>query len=116
MAGDERAQPRSPEEFLALEVARLDEGEGLRVSGELDILSVLKLQEAIAEADLPVPLVLDLSGVTFMDGVGAALLLRLAGLGGDGDGVVLRNPSRSVRRVLAIAIPDGQPGMDVQLG
>jgi anti-anti-sigma factor len=83
------------------------------VSGELDVLSVLKLEEALTAADLPVPLVLDLSGVTFMDGVGASLLLRLAKMGGKGT-VVLRNPSRSVTRVLDIAIPDGEPGLEIR--
>ena len=110
-----RAHPlRDAEEFKALEVAPLPDGGGLRISGELDVLSVLKLEEAIADSDLPLPLVLDLSDVTFMDGVGVSLLLRLARMGGDETTVVVRNPSRSVTRVLTIAIPDGDPGLEVR--
>src|SRR5580765_3704616 len=69
---------REAEEFRSLEVSRMPDGQGLRVAGDLDVLSVLKLEEALADSDLPVPLVLDFSGVTFMDGVGTSLLLRLA--------------------------------------
>ena len=105
---------REAEEFRALQVSPLPDGQGLRVSGELDVLSILKLQEALADADLPVPLVLDLSGVTFMDGVGASLVLRLARMGGGAERVILRNPSLSVTRVLAIAIPDGEPGLEIR--
>jgi anti-anti-sigma factor len=105
---------REPEAFRALEVSRLPDRGGLRVSGELDVLSVLNLEEALADADLPVPLVLDFSGVTFMDGVGVSLLLRLARMGGGAERVVLRNPSRSVTRVLSIAIPDGEPGLCIR--
>jgi anti-anti-sigma factor len=105
---------REGEEFRSLEVSRLPDGRGLLVSGELDVLSVLKLEEALADADLPVPMVLDLSGVTFMDGVGVSLLRRLARMGGGAERVVLRNPSRSVMRVLDIAIPDGEPGLAIR--
>ena len=111
-----RAQPlRDVAEFRALEVSPLPDGEGLQVSGELDVLSLLKLEEAIAQSDLPLPLVLDVSGVTFMDGVGAALLLRLARMRGAEKTVVLVNPSRSVRRILAIAIPDGERGLEIRI-
>lgn len=43
------------EEFRALELSRLSDGRGLRMSGELDVLSILKLEEALADAGLPVP-------------------------------------------------------------
>jgi anti-anti-sigma factor len=105
---------REPGEFRSLEVSRLPNGGGLRVTGELDVLSVLTLEEALAAADLPVPIVLDLSGVTFMDGVGISLLLRLARAGGGAERIILRNPSRSVTRVLSIAIPDGDPGLEIR--
>jgi anti-anti-sigma factor len=105
---------REAEEFRSLEVSRLPDGSGLRVTGELDVLSVLTLEEALAAAGLPVPIVLDFSGVTFMDGVGISLLLQLARAGGGAERVILRNPSRSVTRVLSIAIPDGEPGLEIR--
>lgn len=105
---------RDAEELPALDVTRMPDGRGLRVAGDLDVLSVLQLEEALADADLPVPLVLDLAGVTFMDGVGTSLLLRLARMRGAEKTLVLLNPSRSVRRILEIAVPDGEPGLDVQ--
>jgi hypothetical protein len=49
-----------------------------------------------------------------MDGVGVSLLLRLARVGKGATRLVLRNPSRSVRRVLAIAVPDGEPGLEIR--
>jgi anti-anti-sigma factor len=106
---------REAEEFRSLEVSRLPDGSGLRVTGELDVLSILTLEAALAANDLPVPIELDLSGVTFMDGVGISLLLQLARSGGGAERVILRNPSRSVTRVLSIAIPDGEPGLEIRV-
>jgi anti-anti-sigma factor len=107
---------RHPEALLGLEISPLEgTSRGLRVRGELDVLSILPLEKALADGDLPLPFVLDFSGVTFMDGVGVALLTRLAQMNGGRPAVILRNPSRSVMRVLTIAAPDGLPGLDVQL-
>jgi anti-anti-sigma factor len=106
---------RHPEALFNLAIAPLQEGEpGLQVWGELDVLSVLQLERALADGDLPIPFVLDLSGVTFMDGVGFSLLARLAQMADGKLAVILRNPSRAVTRVLTIVAPQGIPGLEVQ--
>lgn len=112
-----RPQPLRHSEMLsALEVSVLPGRQrGLQVRGDVDVLSILQLERALADSDLPVPLVLDLSGVTFMDGVGVSLLRRLAQMSDGMPVVILRNPSRCVTRVLAIAAPEGIPGLQVQL-
>ena len=110
-----RPQPLRYSEMLsALEVSVLP-GSGLLVRGDVDVLSILQLERALADSDLPLPFVLDLSGVTFMDGVGVSLLRRLAQMADGMPAVILRNPSRCVTRVLTIAAPEGIPGLQVQL-
>jgi anti-anti-sigma factor len=55
----------------------------------------------------------DLSGVTFIDSSGLnALLVASRELNGDGP-LRLRSPSRSVRRLLDLALPTGAPGVEV---
>jgi anti-anti-sigma factor len=106
---------RQSEALLRLEIEPLEEdGPGLRLTGELDVLSVLQLERALADADLPIPFVLDLSGVAFMDGVGASLLMKLAEMADGKPAVILQDPSRPVARVLVIAAPDGIPGLEVR--
>jgi anti-anti-sigma factor len=58
------------------------------------------------------PVVLDFSGVSFMDSSGLRAVLDVAG-SIDG-GVVLLHPSEQVRRVLDISIPTGAPGLEVR--
>jgi anti-anti-sigma regulatory factor len=87
---------------------------GLVVRGDVDVLSILQLERTLADSDLPVPFVLDFSGVTFMDGVGVSLLRRLAQMADGMPAVILRNPSRCVVRVLTVAAPEGIPGLQVQ--
>ena len=101
-----------------MEVRR--EGDGrFVVQGELDISNVEEfgavLWAALRAGSSPV---IDLSGLAFMDSQGLRLLLQLAtqaeksGL----EPVVLLNPSRFVRRVLEISLPQGMPGLAVQEG
>jgi STAS domain len=112
-----RPQPiRHSEMLSALEVSVIPgRRRGLLVRGDVDVLSILQLERALADSDLPVPFVLDFSGVTFMDGVGVSLLRRLAQMANGLPTVILRNPSRCVTRVLTIAAPEGIPGLQVQL-
>jgi anti-anti-sigma factor len=77
------------------------------VSGEIDAHSAPNLAAQLADhvACRPVPtLVLDLSGVTFMDSSGLRLVVALHhdALSG-GPGLVIRDPSRPVARLFEIA-------------
>lgn len=85
------------------------------VSGELDIASAPALTERAGRA-LEIPaeqVVLDLSGLTFIDCAGGRALTALAGAAPPGCPVVMRGASHRVRKVLAIvgapADPTGAP-------
>lgn len=76
----------------------------MRLHGELDIVSVGAARRALEQVDAGIQqIVLDLSHVTFCDAAGVRFLLtaqeqaRTAGRD-----LVVRHPSRSVRRVLAL--------------
>jgi anti-anti-sigma factor len=82
------------------------------VSGELDIGSV----DALIAAILPVArrashLVLDLSGLDFIDCSGIGALIRIVNsLGPDGN-LTIRRPSAPVRRVLELTGADRREGL-----
>jgi anti-anti-sigma factor len=101
-----------PEQLV---IEPLDEEPGLRVSGELDLLTVPQLREALARVRDPSrDLVLDFAAVTFVDSSGLGLLLSTAKTTKErGASLVLRDPSPTVRRLFGIAIPDGVPGLVV---
>jgi anti-anti-sigma factor len=91
------------------------EGEpGFRVSGELDLLTVPQLRDALAAARPSKDIVLDFAGVSFMDSSGLGLLVSTARTTKErGGSLVLRGPAPTVRRLFGIAIPDGVPGLVV---
>jgi anti-anti-sigma factor len=99
-----------------LVIEPLTEGPGLRVTGELDLLTVPQLRDALAAvAGLGREVVLDFSGVSFIDSSGLGLLLSAAQTTqAQGGSLVVRAPSAAVRRLLGIAIPDGMPGLVVE--
>lgn len=98
---------------MQLEISRTDEG--YRLEGELDMATSGGLTELLqAAAERAEPIVLDFSGVSFMDSSGLRALLEGAGLPNGGGPVVILNPSAQVRRVLDISIPDGMPGLEVR--
>jgi anti-sigma B factor antagonist len=80
----------------------------LHLSGELDLASAPILQDAIAPVARPGATVeVDLTALTFIDSSGIKVLCHtLGGLGGDGR-LVIRNPTRAVRRTLQLTGLDG---------
>ncbi len=102
--------------WSGVEVRR--EGDGrFEVEGELDVSNVEQLGEVLwAELRAGSSVVMDLSGLAFMDSQGLRLFVQLAlyaehrRLGP----VVVMNPSRPVRRVLEISLPHGMPGLAVR--
>lgn len=98
---------------MQLEITATDDG--YRLHGELDMATSGGLSELLrAAADGNAPVVLDFSGVSFMDSSGLRALLEGAALPNGSGPVVIVNPSRQVRRVLDISIPDGMPGLEVR--
>jgi anti-sigma B factor antagonist len=91
---------------LAVERTQVDGYELLAIGGELDIATAPRLIAALnqAFATLERPLVLDLSGVDFMDSTGLALLMnayRRVKRGGQGFAIVC--PGGPISRVFEIA-------------
>jgi anti-anti-sigma factor len=89
--------------------------DGFRVEGELDMATADDLSRLLRDASTNGdPIVLDFSGVSFMDSSGLRALLEGAGQPNGNGPVVILNPSDQVRRVLDISIPGGMPGLEVR--
>jgi anti-sigma B factor antagonist len=97
---------------MKLEITTTEDG--FRLEGELDMATAGGLTDLLrttAESDDPI--VLDFSGVTFMDSSGLRALLQAA-RSDDCGPVVVKDPSAQVRRLLEISIPEGVPGLRVR--
>ena len=91
---------------LAVEVEQSERASVVRLVGELDADQTPALRRTLAEQVLTGPghLVLDLSGLTFLDSSGLATLLAVhKGTSAAGTSFVLAAPSAAVTKVLAIA-------------
>ena len=80
------------------------------LSGEIDLAEVDHVDDLLttARALARSALVVDLSGVAFLDGYGVASLSRALSLAGtDGTSLALAAPSRAVRRTLTLLGLDG---------
>ena len=79
----------------------------VRVLGEIDHHSAVSMRSGIDEEILdfrPTRLILDLSGVDFMDSSGLGLILgRYAAIKGIGGDLVVLNPTQGVMRILKLA-------------
>jgi anti-sigma B factor antagonist len=102
-----------PEQLV---IEPLEGGSGLRVSGELDLLTVPQLRDAIVAVGAEgQDVVLEFSGVSFVDSSGLGLLISTAQTAhARGGSLVVRTPSPTLRRLFTIAIPDGIPGLVVE--
>ncbi len=81
----------------------------VQLCGELDLVAIPSLEEclAVAVAEAPRRLVLDLSALVFIDASGVAALVRAARRADDvAVGMVLDSPIESVRRVLDLTEVD----------
>lgn len=75
----------------------------LAVAGEIDAATSPSLRDAMLSAlTLTDRLVLDASGVTFMDSSALHVLIRTQQTAGGAPSVVVRNPSDQVRRLLQL--------------
>jgi anti-sigma B factor antagonist len=99
----------STSEFAAT-VTSADTSTVIAVRGEVDVATAPILRRALAEADargrrdlMGGPVVVDLSGVTFIDASGLSVLVGAARWArGEGRMLVLRDPSPATMRVLEI--------------
>jgi anti-anti-sigma factor len=93
------------------EVRANGSGAWIDIAGEIDLASVCRLREALAEAlsYRPDVLYLAMGGVSFMDSSGVAALSRVQKEGlRRGYTVVIHAPTKAVRRVLELSGLDRQ--------
>jgi len=96
---------RVVEEGFATEVTQIDGATVIHVRGEIDFATCERLRDAIEPHLAPEQtIVLDFSGVEFMDSSCLKVLVKARGtLTADGGSLVLRNPSEAARRLLTAA-------------
>ncbi len=92
------------DQALRVEVTSTDRITVVTVTGELDADSMLALQAPLSELSLESHIVLDMSGVRFMDSSGLKVILaqriRMTEPGGS---IHIRQASSSVQRVLEVS-------------
>ena len=89
-------------EMFAVDVLRGSSGPVVAVHGEFDLSAVEPVRRCIDGVRRSGrPLIVDLSGTTFIDSAGLKVLLEAYQAQGRNDeAVVLRNPSPAVRRII----------------
>jgi anti-anti-sigma factor len=92
-------------EPFSTDVVQVDGGTVIHVRGEIDMATCERLRDAIEPYLGPKQsIVLDLSGVQFMDSSCLHVLEKARGtLTADGGSLILRNPSEAARRLLTAA-------------
>lgn len=95
-------------------ISRLDDGNGLKIAGELDVATAARLTEALRDNEVPGQLVLDLSELTFLDSCGMRALLELARVQNGNGPVVILDPSRAVARLFEIIGVEDHPGIELR--
>jgi anti-anti-sigma factor len=95
--------------YLATDVRAENGAIVIYVSGEIDLHTCERLRDAIEPHMGPTQMiVLDLSGVRFMDSSALHVLEQARGtLTADGGSLMLRNPSRAAHRLLTLARAEG---------
>ncbi len=92
------------DEALRVEVTLTDRTTVVTVAGEIDADSMLALQAPLHDLGLESHIVVDMSGVRFMDSSGLKVILtqrnRMTETGGS---LRIRHPSPAVRRVLDVS-------------
>lgn len=98
-------------------VAREGDATVIHVKGEIDIATCERLRDAIEPHLGPAQtIVLDLSGVAFMDSSCLTVLVQARGrLTADGGSLVLRNPSGAARRLLTVIQAEGLIEVDAEV-
>lgn len=94
-------------------ISRLEGGTGLKIVGELDVVTAPQLAEALTVAEAG-EVILDLSELTFLDSHGMRALLAVARSRNGNGPVVVLDPSRAVSRLLEIIAIEEHPGMELR--
>ena len=99
------------------EVSPLENGGGLKLSGELDLAAAPRLTEALLFELSPFgELRLDVSELTFVDSSGMSTIVAHARSRNGAGPVVLVDPTEPVVRALELMCLDQHPGIEVRRG
>jgi anti-sigma B factor antagonist len=100
------------------EIRRGDDGVVVSLTGELDLYNAHEVREALLEccAESPERLVVDLSGVTFIDSTALAVLIEARTRLANRRGFLLAAPGLETRRALAISGLDRHFAVHESLG
>jgi anti-sigma B factor antagonist len=92
-------------DLLHVRVEPLDDASLVRVAGEIDVCTIVKLRRELdAARDEGVTVLLDLSDVTFIDSTGLHLLLEASrDSAGSEWGFFILRPSHVVQRLIAVS-------------
>ena len=94
---------QTPGDGLSIDMVHLDGHVLLTIVGEVDLATAASFGAAIDQGIQQAgKVVLDLSGVTFMDSSGLNVLVAAAGPGRATDSVLIRKAPRSIHRLLSI--------------
>jgi anti-anti-sigma factor len=96
------------------DISPLGDRAGLKLSGELDLSAVFRLNEAL-HFDVPQQgeVTLDLSELDFVDSAGLGAILAYAGERNGNGHLVLANPSNPVARVFELVRLDQHPCIEI---
>jgi anti-anti-sigma factor len=106
---------RPPEGTKQFEITPLSWDYGLRVSGELDLMSARELASALAELDREEEIVLDLGELTFIDSMGMYALLSYARTFDRSRPLVVANPPPAVLRLFELASVKDVPTIRIRI-
>jgi anti-anti-sigma factor len=92
------------DEILRVHVTHVDGIAVVAVEGEIDAATTLALQASLYELSLERRIIIDMSGVRFMDSTGLSVILAQRIRMTERDGSIhIRNPSPAVQRLLEVS-------------
>jgi anti-anti-sigma factor len=99
-----------PEMLVVIEIDASQEGVTMVITGEVDLTTRSALAEQLSAVlrTGPRQLILDLAGATFMDCGSARLIVGAGRFLPEGGRLIIRSPSRAVRRVLELTRLDAE--------
>jgi anti-anti-sigma factor len=99
----------------SFDVTPLEDPRRYRLSGELGMATADRLSEALqSDCAGPGDIILDLSGLTFLDSTGLQVIISTCGTLGNKGSLVLRNPNEDVAHVLNVSGVDRLKGLRIE--
>jgi anti-anti-sigma factor len=110
-----RQARRLPVASPSLRIELFLDGRGIRLSGEVDMENMDRLEKALARLTSGGgDIVMDCAALTFMDSSGFGVLMRAANALGDRGRLILNSPGDLIARTLRLMGIDQVPNIEVQ--